>query len=91
MNVIDIDTIKTVDSHIHYLKKYEGRAILMDKKSQIVRHHITFSIEYGALGEKNILVDFPEKPDLPVESLIPKILKRIIELDKSGILANLKN
>ncbi|HOJ63874.1 MAG TPA: hypothetical protein PLE45_05585 [Spirochaetota bacterium] len=89
MRVIDIDRLKLIDNHIHYIKEYEGSVILMDNKMQIKRSGIKFSIEYKPIGPHEIKIHYLEDNNLPRDIIFPKIKERIVKLDKDGVLAAL--
>jgi len=89
MKVIDIDRLKLIDNHIHYIKEYEGSVIIMDKLMKIKRSNIKFSIEYKPIGPHEIKILYLEENDLPKDILLPKIKEKINKLDKEGILAAL--
>jgi len=89
MKLIDIDNLAPIDSHIHYIKNYKGRAVLMDMKSNIFRYEILFSIEYDPVGPPKIKVNFKEHPNFPILVIMPKIKKRINELSDKGMLSSI--
>ena len=89
MQLIDIDKIEEIASHVHYLKSYKGSVILMDRHSKIFRFNINFSIEHKPLGEPFIKVAFLEHPHLPVIGILKKIRERILEMIKNGVIASL--
>lgn len=89
MRLIDIDRLKLIENHIHYIKEYEGSAVLMDKMAKIVRNDIKFSLEYKPMGEPEIKVNFLNTPSFSIDPLIPKIKEKIYKMDQDGILANL--
>lgn len=89
MKIIDIDNIKPVESHVHYIKKYKGRAVLMDLKSKIFRYEIEFSIEHNPIDPPKIKVSFKEHPQFPVLTLITKIKNKINDMNEKGIFATL--
>lgn len=89
MKVIDIDRLKLIDNHIHYIKEYEGSVIIMDKMMKIRRSNIKFSIEYKPVGPHEIKINYFEAGDLPQDTILPKIKERINKLDKDGTLAAL--
>ena len=89
MQLIDIDKIEEIGSHVHYLNSYKGSVILMDKHSKIFRFSINFSIEYRPLGEPAIRVAFLEHPHLPVIGIIKKVKEKILEMIKNGAMASL--
>ncbi|MBN2544375.1 MAG: hypothetical protein JXB50_01175 [Spirochaetes bacterium] len=89
MKIIDIDNIQPIDSHVHYIKSYKGRAVLMDLKSKIFRYEIEFSIEHNPIEPPKIKVNFKEHPHFPVLTLITKIKHKICEMDEKGIFATL--
>ncbi len=88
MRVIDIDRLKLIDNHIHYIKEYEGSLIIMDKLMRIKRSNIKFSIEYKPVGPHDIKILYLEEEDQK-DILIPKIKEKITKLDNDGILAAL--
>lgn len=89
MQLIDIDKIEEIGSHVHYLKSYTGSAILMDKHSKLFRFSINFSIEHKPVGEPSIKVSFLEHPHLPVIGIIKKVKEKILEMIKNGAIASL--
>jgi hypothetical protein len=89
MTIIDIDRLEIMESHIHYLKEYKGSLVFMDKKHSIHRSKIEFSIEYKALQDPTITVTFTDELPFPVDQLVPKIEKKIRDLDGRGTLAAL--
>lgn len=89
MKVIDIDRLRLIDNHIHYIKEYEGSVVLMDKLARIVRNNIKFTIEYKPMGEPDIKVNFIDSPVYPTTELIPKLKEKIQKLDENGTLAAL--
>ncbi len=89
MQLIDIDKIEEIGSHVHYLNSYKGSVILMDKHSKLFRFNINFSIEHKPLGEPVIKVAFLEHPHLPVIGIIKKVKERILEMIKNGDIASL--
>jgi hypothetical protein len=89
MKVIDIDRLTLIDNHIHYIKEYEGSAVLMDKLARIIRNNIKFSIEYKPMGDPDIKVNFIDSPICPTSELIPKLKEKIQKLDQNGTLAAL--
>ena len=89
MKLIDIDRLKIIENHIHYIKEYEGSAVLMDNLMKIKRSDIKFSIEYKPVGDHDIKLFFNDSALL--EPLVPKIKEKITKLDHDGILSNLHN
>jgi hypothetical protein len=89
MKVIDIDRLRIIENHIHYIKEYEGSVVLMDKTSRIIRNELKFSIEYKPMGEPDIKVNFVDSPACPVTDIIPKIKEKIQKLDQNGTLSAL--
>ncbi|HOV13843.1 MAG TPA: hypothetical protein PK771_06130 [Spirochaetota bacterium] len=89
MKLIDIDRLKLIENHIHYIKEYEGSCVLMDKMAKIARNDIKFSIEYKPMGAPDIKVNFLGDVAFPVDALIPKVKERIQKMDHDGTLANL--
>ncbi|OHD12457.1 MAG: hypothetical protein A2086_07325 [Spirochaetes bacterium GWD1_27_9] len=89
MRLIDIDRLKIIDNHIHYIKEYEGSVVLMDKMAKIIRNDIKFSLEYKPMGDPEVKVSFVEPPDFNADHLIPKIKEKIFKLDREGTLSNL--
>jgi|GEM_PF-1305399 len=88
MKLIDVDKLKVIDNHIHYIKIYQASAILMDNASSIFRFKIEFSIEYKPIGDPEIKIKFIDHPHFPITNLIPKIKTKIYDLDKKGILSD---
>lgn len=88
MKLIDVDKIKVIENHIHYIKLYEASAVLMDLKSNIYRFEIKFTIEHKPIGSPQVTVTFKEHPHFPIAALISKIKAKIYELDSNGILAS---
>jgi hypothetical protein len=93
MKLIDVDKIKAMESHIHYIKIYQGSAIFLDNNAKICRHDIKFSIEYKPIGEPDIKIHFLDKSEFHSnDTIMEKIKKKISELDNKGILSEvLKN
>lgn len=89
MKLIDIDRLRIIENHIHYIKEYEGSIIVMDKMAKIMRNEIKFSLEYKPMGDPNVKVDFKEEPPFKPEILMHKIMERIHKMDKDGTLSNL--
>jgi len=89
MQLVDIDKIEEVGSHVHYLKSYKGSVILMDKHSKVFRFSINFSIEHKPVGEPLIKVAFLEHPHLPVIGILKKVKEKILEMVKNGVIASL--
>jgi len=88
MKIIDIDRLKILDSHIYYIKEYEGSAVLMDNFMKVCRSDIKFSIEYKPVGEHDIRVSFFQE-ESKLEKLLPKLKEKISKLDQDGVLSNL--
>lgn len=78
-----------VDNHIHYIKEYEGSAVIMDQSMKIIRKDLSFSIEYKPLGTPEIKVKIADSDDKTEQLLVPKILKKISKMDGEGVLAQL--
>jgi hypothetical protein len=91
MKLVDIDKLVALDSHIDYIKKYQGSVIFMNKQMQIYRYNIKFVIEYKPIGDPDIKINFLEHPHFPIVNLISKIKKKIQELDYNGILSTIHN
>jgi len=89
LKLIDIDRLEPVENHIHYIKEYEGSAILMNPRSEISRYKIKFSIEHKPIGEPVIEVKFLDDPDSQVVKIIDKIKQKIHNMNDSGILSSL--
>lgn len=85
MKLIDIDQIKSEESHIHYIKNYNARAIFMDLRSKIFKYEINFSLEYNSLGPPIVKVKFKDNPHFPVTQLISKIKQKILEMNEKGV------
>lgn len=89
MRLIDIDRLKIIENHIHYIKEYEASVVMMDKNARIVRNEIKFAIEYKPLGEPEIKINFLEPPDYPIDPILSKMKEKIQKLDKEGTLSDL--
>jgi hypothetical protein len=87
MKIIDIDRLEMLFSHIHYIKRYKGRIVMMNKQAEIERINIQFSIEHKPLGLPDVKINFEDKPHFPVEELLPKIKNKIYELNDKGALS----
>ena len=89
MNLIDIDRLKVIENHIHYIKMYEGSAVLIDLKSKVFRFNIKFTIEHRPVGTPIVKVNFLEHPHFPVIDLVKKVKKKVYEMDDKGVLSAL--
>ena len=89
MRLIDIDRLKIIENHIHYIKEYEASVVMMDKNARIVRNEIKFAIEYKPLGDPEIKITFLETPDYPIDTVLSKMKEKIQKLDKEGTLSDL--
>jgi hypothetical protein len=87
MKLIDIDRLEISKSHIHYIKSYKGRVILMNKQAEILSYYIQFSLEHKPVGLPEIKINFIENPHLPMDEVMPKIISKIYELNDKGALA----
>lgn len=89
MRVIDIDRLKLIENYIHYIKEYEGSVIIMDRFMKIKRAGIKFSIEYKPIGPHQIRIIYLEDVGISQDLILPKIIEKINNLDKNGVLASL--
>ncbi len=90
MRVIDIDQINNIENHIHYIKEYEGRLVLMDKMARIIRNPIKFSIEYKPMGAPDIKINLPENSLITeTDPILSKVIEKIHKLDTDGTLSAL--
>ncbi len=89
MKLIDIDRLKLIENHIHYIKEYEGSCVLMDKMAKILRSDIKFSIEYKPVGMPDVKVNFLNKMSFPLESILVKVKEKIQKMDQDGTLSSL--
>lgn len=86
MKLIDIDRLKPIESHIHYIKIYKGSAILMDMQHRIHRFNVEFTIEYKPIGNPEIQIKFIDHPHFPIINIVKKMKTKILDLDTKGIL-----
>lgn len=85
MNIVELKDIEREEGHIFYLRKYTANAVieLPTETSQIP---ISFSIETGPMGDKNVNVKIRQTPNYPVLPLIAKLKTFILNNDKEGLL-----
>lgn len=89
MKLIDIDRLKEIDSHIHYIKIYRGSTILMGTNSQIFRFEVEFSVEHKPIGPPEIKISFIEHPHFPLATIIKKMKDKIMDMNNNGVLATI--
>lgn len=86
MKVLELKSISKQDGYIYYLKRYTATAVL-EIPAQTISIPLSFSIETGPLGDKNIeLDDLPKDINYPVFPIIKSLKEYIQNLAKQGTL-----
>ena len=83
MNIVELKNIECEEGHIFYLRKYTADAVLeLPTETSLIP--ISFSIETGPMGNKNVSVKIIKAPNYPVLPLLTALKKFILTSDEEG-------
>lgn len=83
MNIIELKNIAREEGAIYYFRKYTADAVI-ELPTETALTPISFSIETGPFGDKNLSLKIIEAPNYPVLPLMKALKEFILTDDKEG-------
>lgn len=83
MNILELRDITREEGCIYYFRKYTANAIL-ELPTETVSTPISFNIETGPMGDRNISVKILIPPNYPVLPLMTALKSHILSTDIDG-------
>ncbi len=77
---------KKKELHLYYRNDFLATAHFISSDGRDHKKKIEFSVEMTPTGSKEIKVEFVEKMDYPVLTLVKSLKEEIRELDRKGLL-----
>ncbi len=85
MNILELKNIEKEEGFIYYFRKYTAIATLQ-LPTEITDTPISFSIETGPLGDRNIEVELIKQPNYPALPIISALKRMILTNDQQGLI-----
>lgn len=86
MVIQEITDIKRVESDIFYIRRYSAFLVYSLPQQDHIVSEIRFSIEYDAIGNASVVVNFLKPIDYPLIPARKKVTAIIKEYDQKGLL-----
>ncbi len=84
MTLIELKNVEHKNSHIHYRRIFEARAIVEYLGRKPEEKEIKFTIEHSPLGGISVQIDYLEPIDYPMLPAKQALKAAIAELDQKG-------
>jgi len=83
MKILELKQIQRADEGIYYRRKFTAEAVIELPASNF-DIPISFTIETGPLGNKDLYIDFFKTLDYPVIPLKKALTEKILTMDSEG-------
>ena len=86
MKVLGLKDLARDESHIFYIRKFTGNAVLELPGKQTTEIGIKFSIEMNSVGKRTVTVNFTSSIDYPMIPLKKALTEQILKQEFEGTL-----
>ncbi|AFG36894.1 hypothetical protein [Spirochaeta africana] len=84
MNLIELKDVHHLNSHIHYRRIFQAKAVLEYLGRRPEERSIKFTIEHSPMGGSSVQIDYLDPIDYPLLPAKQMLKQAIAELDRNG-------